>query len=224
MYLSRIELDPNKYGTRKAIASPLSLHAAVENCFPSKYSHKGQDSKGGQDGERGRKLWRLDNLRGKLYLLLLSPEKPDFSLFTDQFCSSGVVGETKDYSVLLARIEEGQRWNFRLRGNATHSINEAEGERGKVYAHVSVGRQREWLVKKAPLCGFKLDERFFDVTKTDQLRFWRREAKYPITLGVAEFEGELAVADAEAFRIALVNGVGRAKAYGCGLLTIARRA
>ena len=211
MYLSRIELDAESQGARKAIASPQTLHAAVENCFPA------------QDGEKGRKLWRLDRLGGKLYLLLLSPDKPDFSLFAEQFCAKGAVGETKDYGALLSRIQAGQRWRFRLRGNATHSAKENGGERGKVYAHVTVEHQREWLMKKAPLCGFELDARTFDVVKADQLRFWRDGKKAPIMLGIAEFEGELAVSDADAFRHALANGIGRAKAYGCGLLTIARQ-
>ena len=35
------------------------------------------------------------------------------------------------------------------------------------------------------------------------------------------FEGVLTVTDADAFRNALVNGIGREKAYGMGLLTIA---
>ena len=36
------------------------------------------------------------------------------------------------------------------------------------------------------------------------------------------FEGRLKVEDADVFKDALVNGIGREKAYGMGLLTIAR--
>jgi CRISPR system Cascade subunit CasE len=42
-----------------------------------------------------------------------------------------------------------------------------------------------------------------------------------VELGVAVFEGALTVTDAGRFVAALSQGIGRAKAYGCGLLTVA---
>jgi CRISPR system Cascade subunit CasE len=38
---------------------------------------------------------------------------------------------------------------------------------------------------------------------------------------VAVFEGVLQISDESLFKAALTNGIGRAKAYGCGLLTLA---
>ena len=159
-------------------------------------------------------------LHGKLYLLLLSPEIPDFTRFISELCSKEAAGETKDYDGLLLRIQEGQRWRFRIRGNTTHSKSEEEGKRGKVYPHVSVKYKREWLMKKAPACGFALDDELFEITHTDQLKFMRGEKGAPVVLTVAVFEGVLRITDVELFRKALVQGIGRAKAYGCGLLTI----
>ena len=83
MYLSRIEMDKASYNTRRALISPQLLHAAVENCFSDKNENK------------GRKLWRIDNLNNMLYLLILSPDEPDFKNFAKQFCVSGIIGETK---------------------------------------------------------------------------------------------------------------------------------
>ncbi|WEV73650.1 type I-E CRISPR-associated protein Cas6/Cse3/CasE [Bifidobacterium sp. ESL0798] len=42
-----------------------------------------------------------------------------------------------------------------------------------------------------------------------------------MTISTALFDGLLEVADAEKFRHALCFGVGRAKGFGCGLLTVA---
>ena len=42
-----------------------------------------------------------------------------------------------------------------------------------------------------------------------------------VTLRTVVFEGVLTVRNLEHFKHALVSGIGRAKAYGCGLLTIA---
>jgi CRISPR system Cascade subunit CasE len=210
MYLSRIELDTQNRGTMRALASPQVMHAAIENCFP--------DKPGGPD----RKLWRTDHLDGKLYLLLLSPQVPNFEGFAKQFCGEGWLRETKSYDGLLSRIQAGQRWRFRLRANPVHSIIEdktATGKRGKVMAHVTTQRQKEWLFKKAPVCGFALDEDGYKVVHSEQIRF-KRNDKF-VTLGVATFEGTLQVAQPELFAHKLTEGIGRAKAYGCGLLTIA---
>ena len=43
-----------------------------------------------------------------------------------------------------------------------------------------------------------------------------------MTLALATFEGVLEVTDPDALRHGLVHGIGRGKAYGCGLMTLAR--
>ncbi len=42
-----------------------------------------------------------------------------------------------------------------------------------------------------------------------------------VTLTTVTYDGILQITDADAFRRALTNGIGHAKAYGCGLLTLA---
>ena len=64
MYLSRVELDPTRRSTMAALAAPQKLHGAVESAFA---------------GERRRRLWRLDRLGERLYLLLLSEDAPELS-------------------------------------------------------------------------------------------------------------------------------------------------
>ncbi len=211
MFLSRIELDMKRDKTLRAMATPTMIHAAIEGCFPRR------------EGGNERKLWRLDTLGGKLYLLLLSSERPDFASFAAQFSPIGISGESKDYAPLLASIGNGQIWRFRLRANAARSIIEEKGARGKPHAHTTTAHQLEWLQNKAPRCGFSLQEDGFDVVASDTMQFRRSEARDTrVTIGAVVFEGQLTVIDAELFREALTKGVGRAKAYGCGLLTLAR--
>ena len=64
MYLSRVELDPTRRSTMAALSAPQKLHGAVESAFA---------------GERRRRLWRLDRLGERLYLLLLSEDAPELS-------------------------------------------------------------------------------------------------------------------------------------------------
>ena len=49
-----------------------------------------------------------------------------------------------------------------------------------------------------------------------------KHKEHRVTLGVATFEGVLEVTDPEALRRVLIYGIGRGKAYGCGLMTLAR--
>lgn len=217
MYLSRVELNLRRKNTMEALASPQRLHAAVESSFPS-------------NAEKNiRNLWRIDRLGNAMYLLVLSNGKPDFSHIVDQFGWPGAEQkwETQSYTSLMERIEAGQRWQFRLRANPVHSIKstiDAEtqkpSQRGKVYAHVTVQQQEQWLLERAAKYGFSLREDSFCVVQQEVRKFFRNGK--PVTLGIATFEGILEVADTPLFLNALTKGIGRAKAYGCGLLTIAR--
>ena len=210
MYISRIELYTQKLATRLALSSPQILHAAIERCF---------DREG---GEKERKLWRLDRFRGKLYLVLLSPGLPDFTHFAAQFCEEGVSGEFKAYQPVLDGIKNGQRLRFRLRANPVHSVPIVHGERGKIFPQVTIAQKQAWLIKRSESCGFTLGEDDFTVVESRIMRFKRKERESRVELNIAVYEGELVVIDAARFVQALINGIGRAKAYGCGLITVAR--
>ena len=204
MFLSRIEMDLSRISTKRALASPQIIHAAVQTCFPE---------------EAGRILWRLDNFEGKMFLLTISPTKPDFAGFAQQF---GGTGEVKEYTPLLEQIKNGQRLSFRFRANPTYTKSAGKGNRGKIYAHVTISQKRTWLMEKSAKWGFSLAENDFDVVETDNLRFYKDGNKKAVELGVATFEGHLSITDVQLFKKALIEGIGRAKAYGCGMITVAK--
>lgn len=73
-----------------------------------------------------------------------------------------------------------------------------------------------WLRSRANRLGFEVDEESLAVDgyqrhseKNGQLRF-----------SPVDFSGELTVVDPTAFNSALSEGVGHAKAFGCGLLSV----
>lgn len=233
MYLSRIELDPQKRDTMRALAWPVVMHGAIEQSFESKDE---------------RKLWRVDYLNGRCYLLVLSASKPDFSSLAAQFSPADAKSESRDYQPLVDRIENGQKYRFRLCANPVHcakrDLNIGKESRGKIQAHVTLEQQCQWLIDKAAHCGFEVDcgdkitkttkkdgkdvehevwtHPGFEVVHTTWKQFGKKtgDTKNRVTLRTATFEGELTVTDAEAFKKALIEGIGREKAYGCGLLTI----
>ena len=207
MYLSRIKLNITSRKTMQALAAPNLFHGAIENA---------------ENGERTRKLWRIDNLYGETYLLILSENMISFSSVAEQF-GYGPDYECKDYNRLLDRITNGSRWRFRLRANPTvQSMQYSDGKgRGKVLAHITTAHQEEWLLKKAEKSGFSLSEGEWLVTESRWYTFNKnKDHKCNIRLLAVTYEGVLTVTDADTFKDTLINGIGREKAYGMGLLTV----
>jgi CRISPR system Cascade subunit CasE len=95
-----------------------------------------------------------------------------------------------------------------------------------------VKKQKKWLADRAELRGFNVTTSLhenrnndasaaysFDVVHREIRKFRKREGRV-VTISVATFEGVLVVSDAELFVQTLRSGLGRSKAYGCGLLTL----
>lgn len=217
MYLTRIPLDLKNRKVMRALSSPSVFHGAVESMF---------------SGERKRRLWRLDSLGGqgqrcgKLFILVLSEDTPNTESFLAQFGGSGEAAETKSYDKLLGSIKTSDKFRFRLTANPTFSnvkLKKAAESRGKVCAEISVDLQKKWLLKKSEANGFALDENGFGVVQNRWYRFYKQSSGgRPVSLLSVTFEGILEVTDAELFRDTLINGIGREKAYGMGLLTVLR--
>lgn len=221
-HFSRFLVNPQRRAARKLLASPQAMHAAVLASFPPDLA-----------GE-GRVLWRLDSQQPEHRLYVLSPEAPDFTHLIEQAGWATRTWDTTDYTPMLDRVAIGQEWGFRLRANPVKSMHQP-GRRGKTVPHVTVKQQIKWLAEKAQRNGFEIrssatadtgDQQLLDVqvthradvafNKTDGTGTDRRR----VTLRQAQFDGILRVTDAQRLREAMTNGIGRGKAYGCGLLTL----
>lgn len=207
MFLTQMQLDLNNRKTLIALASPAKIHGEVESAFT---------------GSRKRNLWRVDSREGKKFLLILSEEKPDLTHAAAQLAPHGEIWQTKDYNVLLEKIEDGSRWRFRLCANPTYSIVEKNGERGRVCAHSTSEHQLKWLLSRSEKHGFLLKPDEFNVTNVKWYRFKKGISRNMVTFLAVTYEGILEVRDSELFRNALCCGIGRGKAYGAGLMTIVR--
>lgn len=221
MFLSKIQINPARRGARNLLSSPQTLHAAVLAAFADT-----------RPTEEGRVLWRLDTYsNGRVFLYTVSPDKPDFTHLVEQAgWPTTELWQTKPYGGLLDSLKVGQRWQFRLTANPVRHGRAADWRDTKPLAHVTVKQQEQWLLDRAERLGFRVapshvsdgDAAEPDLAVVDRAvrRFDRRGAR--VTIGVATFQGHLEVNDADALRRSLTHGIGRAKAYGCGLLTLAR--
>ena len=224
MFLTKIDLVPERRLARKYLGSPQAMHAVV------------MSATGGHVGDGpGRVLWRVD--RGMTTALyILSPVEPDCSQLVTEVGAAGTQARTLDYSPFLASLDAGQLWAFRLAANPSYSASRGPGVRGQRYGHVTVEQQRQWLMDRVPRFGFELmpvdhadgegtDEAVL-VAYRERPVFNRRrpggEGCDRVTINRTVYEGVLRVTDPESLRRALIAGIGRSKAYGCGLMTLAR--
>ncbi|MDR6867117.1 CRISPR system Cascade subunit CasE [Microbacterium resistens] len=209
MYLTRFTFNPARRGAQRLLGSPHALHAAVLAGFPDPTAT-----------ETGRVLWRLDSSRNQKLLYVVSPQQPDLTHLAEQagWPTLEQAWESRPYEV-LDRIADGQKYQFRLTANPTRTERNVEGGRGKTYGHVTVSQQEGWLRDRSERSGFRLRDDDLIVSDRRTLSFSRRETS--VTLRIASYEGVLEVTDREAFVHTLSFGLGRAKGYGCGLMTLA---
>jgi CRISPR system Cascade subunit CasE len=186
-------------------------------------------------------LYRVeeDHRRGSLILLVQSRTKPDWSrLEPGYLLDTGGDPENpacKRIQESYERLAAGSVLVFRLRANPTRKIDTRSGpdgrrRNGRRVELVTEDAQREWLQRKAGQAGFRLlsvrakpevpNVRSRNETKCIGHR--RGENGAHLTFGSVLFEGLLEVTDGERFRGALEAGIGPGKAFGFGLLSVAR--
>ncbi len=215
MHLTRFEINPARREARTLLASPQRVHAAVLAGFP--------ESRDADD--HGRVLWRLDEGRHDVVLFVVSPGKPDLTHLVESVGRPAYGWQTREYGPFLDRLAVGDRWAFRLLANPVHNTRPADGTgRGKRLAHVTAAQQTDWFLRQAQRHGFGVPEGSagepdMSVRSRRTVRFARQQRT--VTIASAVFEGHLCVEDPVALRAALVGGIGPAKGYGCGLLTLA---
>ncbi|MFD5868544.1 type I-E CRISPR-associated protein Cas6/Cse3/CasE [Corynebacterium sp. NPDC060344] len=209
---TRIYLNPRKRGGRKLLTNPEAMHAAVRAAFPPDI-----------DTGDSRVLWRADSQGDEHVLYIVGPETPDAVHIIEQAGWDTRPPQTADYARLQGSLVKGQKWAFELLANPVSSKAGERGTRGKVVAHVTAEHQLEWLNQRAESAGFRLldDVR---VVGRERLSFNKGSGSKPrrVSISTARFSGTLEVTDVDALRSTLNLGIGRARAYGCGLLTLAR--
>ena len=215
MYLSRVKVDANNRRKLKELNHLGAYHAWVEDSFPEEREKP--------KNERTRKLWRVDELRGEYYLIVLSENKPDFEKLEKYGVKN--TAESKSYDRLLDSIKSGMRARFKIELNTVYSTtkNVEKGKRGRVVPvpHEKLG---EFFFDRTEKNGFSVNKNELAFTNIGKKLFRRKkeggEKETRVNLVSATFEGILTVTDEKRFRETLVMGIGRKKAYGFGLLTI----
>lgn len=227
MILSKLVLNSRSREVIRDLADCQEMHRTILSAFPQ--------ASGAARAEFG-VLFRIDFARGGMPTLLVqSRERPDWSKLPRSYPAKSP--EAKDVSEAYASIKENATLRFRLRANPTRRIDTKSGpggerRNGRRVELRTEAEQLEWLRRKGAAHGFEVlsvsaSNSVPNVRVSDEgkARGYRAngtpQARSPLTFASVLFEGLLRVTDAGAFRLALGHGIGSAKAYGFGLLSIA---
>jgi CRISPR-associated protein, Cse3 family len=205
MYLSLLRLNPRSKRALTESSRPYELHRSLLKAFPDK-----------ADGGPGRVLFRLDmnEQTGGISVLIQSEKKP-FWTNLNGYTEFVTECKCKEFKPALA---PGQVLRFRLRANPTKRSKST----GKREGILKTEEQVEWLRKKGMNGGFEVcevftvDEGFAKDKMTDT-----DNAGHHTNMLSVRFDGLLRVTDSDAFQSTLRDGIGSAKGFGFGLLSVA---
>lgn len=194
MYLSKVQLD------WKHSRNPYDWHRALWRLFPD------------QTQETRSFLFRVEQLRpGQgASILLQSPTAP--SPYDSEV---RVVAEPK--RVDLSAVTEGTPLRFRLTANVIKTIRDTKDpEHAMRVPLVREEQQLEWLKRK--LSGSAdVDS---GIMTPDPPLFFKRRGQ-PGKLVTVTFDGRLRVVEPGTFKQLIESGIGAAKSFGCGMLSVA---
>ena len=233
MFLSKLVLNARGRDARRDLASPYEMHRTILSA--------------GFDGvpkeDIGRVLFRVDEDRtGREppFVLIQSERQPEWSKLPRDYAAQQP--ECKQYD---PQFRTGQRLRFRLRANPTKRLREksisidgkpvekwhnekGEGKRVGLFKETD---QTRWIVQKSSECGFRIPGRWetvdgqevpnFSMDVIPEGRVWNGKKSGDGWFLSVRFEGLLEVTDPATFRAAVCAGIGPAKGFGFGLLSLA---
>ena len=211
IYFSKIRPDFHNRDARGAMSDTGKLHKLLMSAFPDF---------GGNGRQKTNLLFRVET---DGYIIASSTIKPDWSFLGPGFMVEGI----KVLDLSTTRFVGGD-FAFRLVANP---IYKKSGSKNIVplreyYTQDFLDKYKmtknpptvfEWMERKANSSGFQIRQLSVIGLNYRPDGFPRRSINFKMYL----FEGQLRVVDDSLFAKTLKTGIGREKAFGCGLFSIA---
>ena len=232
MFLSKVTLNLRRHRTAFLLADLYAQHRFVMSAFPDGLLTEAGQKAGAQQSagvlyrtETGETDERLQSA----FLLVQSELEPDWErvaeLHPDLICASLA-------KELRLTFEKKETYRFRLRASPTicYTNRDEDGVRHPRRSGLfTEPEQKAWLDRIAQRSGFEFDPNRLLVTPLNRREGEKVENKAGdegrrehIRCFQVDFDGVLTVTEASAFMEAFLKGVGRGKAWGCGLLSLAK--
>lgn len=226
MFLSKLVVNIRDRQARRDLASPYELHRTLWRAFP--------------ENDPGRILFRVEPDRtGRSIILVQSDLCPRWERLDER--GGGYLLAPPEFKEVQPVFAAGQRLRFRLRANPTKKVGSSTKEErqggkkanGQRLALLREDEQVAWLLHKGEQGGFRIPGEWQpgpDGQRVANFRVdvvpegWVRCGKEGHAGGrflAVRFEGVLAVTAPELFLQTLADGIGSAKGFGFGLLSLA---
>jgi CRISPR system Cascade subunit CasE len=202
MYLSQLLVNPRSRDARIDLGDRHELHRTLLSAFP-------EDLPADE-----RILFRVEDNRNLpvISVLVQSRYLPDWDA-VERMQRSDYLMDVPQVRRIVPNVNQGQRLPFRLQANPTVKRS------GKRHARYDDAELMEWLQLKGNQHGFTCDPLDVQIAKLGKKYGKRRQA----TWHAVQFDGALTITNDELFSATLVTGIGSAKAFGFGLLSIPYR-
>jgi CRISPR system Cascade subunit CasE len=203
MHLTRLILDPRSAQARRDLADAYDMHRTLSRAFVT-----------GDAEQPSRFLWRLErdtNPWTHPTVLVQSRYAGEWGVL--QSLPGYLQKPVESKVVELDRCVQVGGYRFRLMANP------AVTRLGKRYGLMAEEVQLEWLKRQGVRHGFAVKAA---VVSASDLLESKRKPGGNITVQQVCFDGLLEVLEPSNVRKALQDGIGPAKAFGCGLLSLAR--
>ena len=226
MYLSKIEFSPAHLDEMVKILSRglYFEHQMIWDLLPEN-----------KDTNRDF-LYRRDDSKHLPFYYLLSAREPvksdsRFSVQTQSFAPQLKAGDMLQFNlranaVKTIKTDDASAKKIKRRDIIEYKVDEYKNKSYKrkdmppaAVIHLEAGN--EWLKKQGERCGFELKNLMVENHQYYKIKKPGDPNKRQFTS--IDFLGQLQVTEPQKFiEMALLNGIGRSKAYGCGLLLIRR--
>jgi CRISPR system Cascade subunit CasE len=175
-------------------------------------------------------LFRIDPLStSRTMIVVQSAIKPNWH-YAFQNADYLLAGPPIGPKVFDPAIENGQLFSFRLLANPTRKINTKTREDGTksngTRVPVAHDKIKDWLTTRSSQSGFAV-ESFLDVQTgyissfKDKVSSDKEDSKNGLNFFYTRYNGTLRVTDKDAMHNTIIQGIGSAKGFGFGLLSIA---
>ncbi|MFD0555682.1 CRISPR-associated Cse3 family protein [Stackebrandtia endophytica] len=156
-------------------------------------------------------LYRIENIDATTTMLVQTAQEPR----TERLPSSSLMAvQTRQIGPIIGALHPGRLVKYRIVANPTKrwGNSAAPEQQGKLRVLRGDSAQQWWIDRA--------DGHGLDINSTQ----WRPLPDVTVKRGrhaMAQFDGTATVRDAAAVRDAILTGIGRARSYGCGLLSLA---
>ncbi|MFD9592079.1 type I-E CRISPR-associated protein Cas6/Cse3/CasE [Kitasatospora sp. NPDC059973] len=210
LWLTRIIPDQRSRDARRDAANAVDLHHRVMSLFPDDIATTEARRELGV-------LFRSETTPEGQQILLQSNQPPDVARLPADYGHAA----TKSLAPLIDALRPGLTVRYRIAANPIRKPGRTSRE---LYGLSPVVPLRgaaadDWWTRQAETAGLRVQT--LHSTPLDAARGARRSDQRHIKHDRVMFEGSAVIDNADLLRSRLGDGIGKGKAYGCGLLSIA---